>query len=113
MEGARVDLVAGKATLVPGFATTEISEIAGFSDGGFVVKGGVAEMTSDDSLTAFDSQGKRLWSLPGNGDLNDPAALFSPKDVAVTTDGKVAVVDVIRRRYSSLIGRVSTTTRLI
>ena len=95
MEGARVDLVAGKATLVPGFAKTEISEIAGFPDGGFVVKGGVAEMTSDDRLTAFDSQGKRLWSLPGNGDLNDPAALFSPKDVAVTTDGKVAVVDVI------------------
>jgi hypothetical protein len=97
MEGALVDVATGKATPIPGFTTTVLSEVAGFRDGGFVVKGGLAEMTSDNSLLAFDSRGKRLWSLPGNGDVNDPGSLFSPNDVTVTSDGMVAVVDVIRK----------------
>ena len=101
MEGALVDLATGKATPIPGFTTTVLSKVAGFPDGGFVVKGGLAYFrggaTSDHGLRAFDGRGKRLWSLPGNGDSNDPAALFSPNDLTVTTEGMVAVVDVIRK----------------
>ena len=101
MEGALVDLATGKATPIPGFTTTVLSKVAGFPDGGFVVKGGLAYFrggaTSDNGLRAYDGRGKRLWSLPGNGDSNDPAALFSPNDLTVTTEGMVAVVDVIRK----------------
>jgi hypothetical protein len=90
-------VAAGKTWPIAGFTTTVLSKVAGFPDGGFVVKGGLAVATSDNSLSAFDDRGKRLWKLPGNGDSNDPAALFSPEDLTVTTDGMVAVVDVIRK----------------
>ena len=99
MEGALVDVATGKVAPVAGFTTAALSKIAGFPDGGFVVKGGLAysRYTSDESLHAFDGRGKRLWSLPGNGDPKDPAALFSLEAVTVTTEGKIAVVDVIRK----------------
>jgi sugar lactone lactonase YvrE len=101
MEAAVVDVATQKVTPVAAFTTTVLSEVAGFRDGGFVVKGGLSYFrggaTSDDGLRAFDSKGKRLWELPGNGDFNDPAALFGPKDVTVTTDGMIAVIDVIRK----------------
>jgi hypothetical protein len=101
MEGAMVDVATGKATPIPGFSTTVLSKIAGFPDEGFVVLGGLAYFrggaTSDHSLHAFDGRVKQRWSLPGNGDSNDPAAVFSPDDLTVTTEGMVAVIDVIRK----------------
>ncbi len=97
MEGAMVDVATGKAAPIPGFTTTVLSVVAGFPDGGFVVKGGLVYFqggaTGDYGLRAFDSRGKRLWSLPGNGDANAAAALFSPDDLTVTSDGMVALID--------------------
>ncbi len=101
MEATVVDLATGKATPVAGFATTVQSRVAGFPDGGFAVKGGLTYFqggaTGDDGLRAFDGRGKRLWSLRGRGDWNDPAVLFSPSDLTVTTDGMIAVIDLSRK----------------
>jgi hypothetical protein len=101
MEAFRVDVAAGTAMRVAGFSTTVLSKAAGFADGRFVVKGGLSYFpggaTSDHSLSAFDAGAHRLWKIDGNGDHKDPAALFSPEAIAVTTDGKVAVLDNIRK----------------
>ena len=101
MEAATVDVATGKTTPVPGFVTTALSKVAGFRDLGFALIGGLIYFrggaTGDGSLHSFDGQGKLLGSLPGNGPPNDPAALFSPKDLTVTTDRMIAVVDVIRK----------------
>jgi sugar lactone lactonase YvrE len=101
MEGWWVDVATAKATPIAGFTSSALSRVAGFSDGSFVVKGGLhyfpGGATGDDSLYAFDARGQRLWTLAGHGNPKDPAALFSPEDVAFTTDGMVAVLDNIRK----------------
>ncbi len=95
-----VDVVNGKTTPIAGFTTTALSKLGGFKDGGLVVIGGLIYFkggaTGDGSLRSFDGRGKLLGSLPGNGDHNDPAALFGANDLTVTTDGMIAVVDVGR-----------------
>jgi hypothetical protein len=95
-----VDVVNGMTTPIAGFTTTALSKLGGFTDGGLVVIGGLIYFkggaTGDGSLRSFDGRGKLLGSLPGNGDHNDPAALFGANDLTVTTDGMIAVVDVGR-----------------
>jgi len=82
-----------------------LSEVAGFPDGGFVVKGGISSgkssSTGDDNLYGFDARGRRLWTVQGNN-YQDPNGLGFPKDVAVTTDGKIAVLDNIRKTVQLL-----------
>ena len=96
-----VDIATGKTAPIPGFTTTSLSKVAGFPDGGVALIGTMIHFQggaiSDGTLRSFDGQGKLLGSVPGNGDSNDPTALFSPKDITFTTDGKIAVVDVIRK----------------
>ena len=72
MGGALVDVGTGKVTPIPGFTTAFLSEVAGFPDGGFVVKGGIGAMTSDNSLSVFDSRGRKLWSLRETAILRTP-----------------------------------------
>ncbi len=96
MDGWWADVSAGSMTPVAGFSTTVLSEVAGFPDGGFVVKGGLSygrnSATGDNNLYGFDARGRPLWTVEHI--LNqDPNALFSPKDVTVTTDGKIAALD--------------------
>lgn len=99
MDAWWVDAALGKASQVPGFSTSALSEAAGFPDGRFVVKGGLHysrhSATGDDNLYAFDAKGGRAWTLE-QGDHTDPAALFDLKSVAITTDGRIAVLDNIR-----------------
>ena len=101
MEAAVVDVAAGKTTPVAGFTTSVLSKVAGFADGGFALVGGLLYFrggaTGDHHLRCFDGGGKLLWFVPGMGDEKDPAALFHPTNVAVTTDGKIAVIDVSRK----------------
>jgi hypothetical protein len=100
-QAAVLDVATGKTTPIAGFTTTNGSKFAGFADGGFAVLGGIRSFrgggTPDQSLRTFNERGERLGAVPGNGDANDPAALFSPAALTVTTDGLVAVVDVIRK----------------
>ncbi len=101
MEGAIVDVETRTITPIPGFNTTVGSKIAGFVDGSFFVLGGLTDLrggqTSDRGLHAFDRRGKRLWSLPQNGGMNDPDALFGARDLTVTTERMVAVIDASRK----------------
>jgi hypothetical protein len=101
MEAWWVDVATKKASPIKGLSSTAMSRIAGFPDECFVIKGGLtyfrAGATSDNGLYAFDARGKSLWTLPGHGDPNDPAALFAPEAVTVTTDGVIAAIDVIRK----------------
>ncbi len=101
LQGALVDVSSGKITPIADFTKPALSKVAGFADGCVVVKDGLTVSpngaVSCEGLRFFDSRGKLVWSVPGHGDSNNPAALFSPQGVTVTTDGMIAVVDVIRK----------------
>lgn len=96
-EGERIDVATGRTAPIPNFVGPRNSRIAGLPDGGFVAWGGSARFTTDHSLRAFDRRGGWLWDVPGGDGRDDPATLLSPNDVAATTTGLIAVVDVIRK----------------
>ena len=97
MAGVFVDVATGKTTPIPGFTTTVLSQVASFRDGGFVVLGGRADFSGtsagDHGLRCFDARGNRVWSVPGSGNPVDPASLFGPTELTVTTERLVAVFD--------------------
>ena len=113
-----VDAATGKIAPIPGFTTTTLSKMAGFPDGGFALIGGMIYFeggaTGDGSLRSFDGQGKLLGSLPGNGDPNNPAALFFPENLTVTTEGKIAVIDIHRKavQFFDRVGKHDHTVEL-
>lgn len=81
---------------IPHFDCAPAKAVAGTGDGGFVVLATQHfEFTMTDELAAFDRDGKRLWSV--EADSMKDSALFSPADIAVCTDGTIAVVDTIRK----------------
>jgi hypothetical protein len=98
---ALVDAATGKTTPILGFTTTAGSKIAGFPDRGFVVIGGLTSFrggaTTDGRLRSFDSRGELIGALDSGDQPQNPAALFSSEGLTVTTDGMIAVVDVIRK----------------
>ncbi|NOT28832.1 MAG: hypothetical protein HOP15_00115 [Planctomycetes bacterium] len=51
--------------------------------------------TMTDTLSACAETGETLWSI--DEDYQDPAKLFAPQDVAVTSGGRVVVLDNIRK----------------
>jgi len=100
-EGARarasfIESDTGTITSVQDFECPAVEATAGMRDGGFVV---LAKkdygVTITPELMAFDHKGEILWSI--GQDSTQESKLFSPDDVAVTSNGSVVVVDTIRK----------------
>ncbi|MGH7131371.1 MAG: hypothetical protein ACREJO_05445 [Phycisphaerales bacterium] len=72
------------------------------ADGGFVVIGG-ENWVGASSLIAFDAKGKKLWS----------AGLFSPQDVATTTNGEVVALEGIRNQFRLFAAKTGEELRTI
>ncbi len=91
-----IDLPTGKLIPLPNFDCPSVDEIAGTSNGNFFALATLRhKYTSESTVFAFDSTGKRKWSLD-QGYSKKLEKLFSPKDLAITSTGEVAVLDVIR-----------------
>lgn len=95
-----VDTGAGTAAPFPGWDVPSVKGVSGTGDGHFVVLEEHAVHYSDqtmslpESLLGLDRAGHRQWTL--SEDYNK-AALFSPEDVTILSDGKTAaVVETIR-----------------
>lgn len=81
---------------IKGFDCPSIESVAGTGDGGFVALATRDQRyTMTHELIGFDPAGKSRWKHESESSL-EPAALFSPEDVTVTTRKEIAVVDVIR-----------------
>jgi hypothetical protein len=96
-----VDADTKMITPLRGFDCPAIERIVAFPDGGFAALTTTrAKYTSKEDLYTFNVQGKPAWSLVrdfGYGPNEGPEQLFSPDDIAVTTEGKVVVLDNIRK----------------
>jgi hypothetical protein len=99
-----VDALTGQVSAVVGFDCQEVKGLAGAGDGGFVALVDWSEQLGSgysprSAVHRFDAAGRRVWSLPADYS-REPGKLFSPTDIAVTSTGRVAVLDVIRRNVS-------------
>jgi hypothetical protein len=82
---------------IVGFDCPQAEAIQGTRDGGFVaLTTHNYRYTMTHELIAFDRNGQSRWRV--GQDYQDPAKLFSPTGLAVTTRGTVAVSDVIAKR---------------
>jgi hypothetical protein len=93
----RVDAETGKVEPIPAFDSPSIKRLIGSPDGSFVVLAALhSKYTIEESVTRYDSQGRRQWRL--TDDSRNPDALFAPEDVALTADGDVLVLENIAYR---------------
>jgi hypothetical protein len=111
-----VDASTGQVSEVTGFDCQEVKGLAGAGDGGFVVLVDWLEQFASgyvprSAVHRFDAAGRQIWSLPADFS-QEPGKLFSPTDVAVTSTGRVAVLDVIRHTVS-LFDAAGTFERVI
>ena len=87
-----LDVGTESLTELTGFDCPHAEAIASMGEKGFVILARhYYENTISDKLVAYDATGKRRWSLR-SADA-PPWVLSSPQDVAVTSEGIVAVVD--------------------
>jgi sugar lactone lactonase YvrE len=92
-----LDATSGKLTAISGFDSPAIKNIAGSRDGGFVALVVThSKYTMESAMIAFDKTGKPRWQIKQDYNGGDKA-LFSPEDVTVTTGGRIAVLDNIRK----------------
>ena len=99
---------------IKGFECPSVEAVRGSGDGGFVALATFhQEFSSTDYLIRFDSLGKPLWRHQESGD-DDPASLFSPEDIAVTSTKEIAVLANIRNtvQFYNLEGVYLRTTHL-
>jgi sugar lactone lactonase YvrE len=86
----------GTLTSIAGFDSPYIEEIVGLRGGGFVALAKNRRQYSiEDQLICFDPTGQIRWRLRQDNN-GGTGALFSPKDITVTSDNRIAVLDVIR-----------------
>ena len=86
-----IDAATGRLTPDDVFHGPIPPKIVGFPDGGFASLAWMGE-----EVAAFDARGARRWSLRADLSANAPATLYMPTDIAVTTESKIAVLDVYR-----------------
>jgi hypothetical protein len=89
LEVLRLDATDRSAKPLGTFGGDILSELAATPDGGFVLLD-----ISNTRLVCYDATGRERWEVEEG--YPDPTKLFSPEDVAATTDGRVAVLDNIR-----------------
>ncbi len=100
----RVHTRSGDLRPLEGFECPSVNAIASLGDG-FVVLGTFQhEYTSEEGVFCFNSSGALRWTLEQDDDSDDPAKLFSPEALTVTTDGHVVVLDVIRHTLQVFTG---------
>ena len=93
-----LDAANGEFEPVSGFDCPTIERVAGLRDGGFVALATKRlRYSREDSLIAFDGKGELRWEMK-QGQAQVESSLFSPDDVTVTTEGRIAVIDVIRKK---------------
>ncbi len=86
---------AGKLEPISGFAAPDVESLVGTPDGGFVALCVYHyKYTMEDELIAFDHLGKVRWTV--KQDYQNERAIFNPKDITLTTSGRLAVLDNIR-----------------
>jgi len=108
-----LDASSGKLDQVRGFACPFVERLVGSGDGGFLALVVHRQKYSmQDELIAFDKRGMPVWWV--KQDYQDARGLFSPEDVAVTSDGLVVVLDKIKDRlqYFDLKGNYRKTVAL-
>jgi hypothetical protein len=92
---------AGKRSVeeVRGFDCPSIKMACGLGDGGFVALASLRHAhTAEDELIAFDRDGRVRWKVQEDRrDSDNPAALFSPQAVTVTSAKEVALLCGIRK----------------
>jgi sugar lactone lactonase YvrE len=97
-----VDVATGKVTPVKGFDCPAVDKLAAFPDGRFAALATMRwKYTSSTTAYIFDAEGRRTRELP-QGSERKPGVLFSPEDLAVTSDGKIVVLDQIRRSVTQV-----------
>jgi sugar lactone lactonase YvrE len=80
-----VDADSGQYDEFPNFDCPRVDGLAGFADGSFVALGY--------NLTAFDKQGRRLWTVESETFSGKPEKLVQPKAVAATTNDEILVLE--------------------
>ena len=105
-----VDTTTDKASPIAKFEIPSVDHITAFPDGRFVAIGDLhVPYTAQKIVGAYSRDGKRLWRWIDNGaDPPDkPGTPSSPTGVAVTSDGRVAVIgpiDHLVRFYAGATG---------
>jgi sugar lactone lactonase YvrE len=95
-----IDGKSGEVTNVEGFDCPSVDKLAGFPDGRFVTLATQrSRNTSTTTAYLFDAKGKRVHTFR-QGYEETAGLLFSPTDLAVTTEGHIGVLDVIRANVS-------------
>ncbi len=82
-----IDGRTGRVESLAEFRCSDVEGIVATPNGGFLVVGGY-------SVRLLDSRGKRLRTLGGT--KGEPSELSSPKDVAITSDGRIVVMEQFR-----------------
>ena len=91
------DAAKGEITAIEGFECPSIEAVDGTGDGGFIALGHHRfRNTSENELLAFDAGGKKLWSV--RKDPKDANIPFFANAVAVTTSGRIALLQTVRKR---------------
>jgi hypothetical protein len=93
-----VDDATGTASALPDFDFPSVKDLDGLGSGRFVVLGTEdTEYQSLPRIAAFDARGKRLWEYQKAYSNDSADSFLSPQSVAVTGDGRIAVLDNIRK----------------
>jgi hypothetical protein len=92
-----LDAATGALTPIQGFDCPSIQAVGRFDDGGFAVLGlNRNKFTADNEVIAFDSQGKRRWSVRGR-DPTAPNLEYYRNGLTVTATGAVCAVSAVRK----------------
>lgn len=105
----------GKISQMAKFDATAIEQIIGGGQGGFITLGTLRHKYSmEDDLSRYSRDGQLIWRKRQDGYGGKKEELLSPNDIAVTGNGEVVVLDVIRHtlQYFSLEGKYLRTVDL-
>lgn len=96
-----VDERTGELASISEFPGHRATGLAATSDGGFVMLDTHDHrFTSSETLYRFGPDGTVQWSVGEGETPHEPAKLFNPEDVAVTTNGEVVVLDNLRNELA-------------
>ena len=92
------DFASGGLTPLPDFECPSVKAILGLPNGGFAVLATHhSKYTMEEELRAYDAKGRLQWKV-GEGQPKERETLFSPEDICLTSDGLIAVIEVIGRK---------------
>lgn len=93
-----LDTKTRKLEPIPRFDCPPVERLVGIPDGGFVAFANMRhKYTMTPSLIAFDKSGRRLWDRPDDWNNNGKNALFSVKDIALTSRNEIVVLENTRK----------------